>query len=295
MNEHILKKYKNIINNKYRINEYENNDYINKKLKTYDKKILLINDNLLELEKFNIFIKKIDDEKIDYNLFKNKYLEEIQDLKNIENIIIKKGGKLKSKSKKKTKNKRTRKIGGRMTSALNTNCEAIKFSDFANIFKWPKMGGCIQYDQGHLSKVKMFEGTILDRFGKDTGGFLGIPEDSYTSRSIPYIVTQQHYNNFIHTHNTILNNSNMKYHQYKVQKPFYTYVCIASPINQENIDNECFHRPGGAMQFAIFLKNNDGNIDYTRTISINTLIEKGYLEEIPIPDDSLVDNFPKWE
>lgn len=167
--------------------------------------------------------------------------------------------------------------------------------------RWPDQGGCIKFNQGSISYIKILKGAVLDRFGSPTGGFLGIPDDSYVSRSIPYINNETSYNSFIKTDrqnrvietNNEYHNSPVKYHKYRVIKEFMAYVCIASPLTSENVSDKCFYRPGGAIQFALFKNSPTGlGLDYSSTVSVQSLIEKKYLQEIN--PYSEIQKYPNW-
>ena len=65
-------------------------------------------------------------------------------------------------------------------------------------------------------------GTLIDRFGFETGTFVSPKGESYASRAVPYVCRQ------------------MDYRVYSVEKPLSVKECKAAPW---------FGEPGGAIQY----------------------------------------------
>jgi len=82
----------------------------------------------------------------------------------------------------------------------------------------------------------------MDRFGDISGCYLGTPQASYVSRSIPFLsITRDNEYAYYYTHN---NNDTLPehllYHKYTTIVPFFTFSCLAAAA---------FDKPGGAKQF----------------------------------------------
>jgi hypothetical protein len=102
-------------------------------------------------------------------------------------------------------------------------------------FTWPDGCGCvanISGDKPLWNKIILTKGTILSRFGKSSGGFLGNEIDSYSARGLPFIVNITDYNRVKDDdiYKRIENKSPFKFHRYKVLKDFPMLSCEASPI-----------------------------------------------------------------
>jgi len=103
---------------------------------------------------------------------------------------------------------------------------------------WPPDHGCVS---GTKEKDTLKEGQLVDRFGDDTGYFLGDAGDYYVYRSLPYFGSldnnavkkdlNQIRNDYIrkYNENTLKHNPAYNYKQYRVLKQFDVEKCkIAS-------------------------------------------------------------------
>lgn len=121
--------------------------------------------------------------------------------------------------------------------------------------------GSAEYD------MILYKGSCVDRYGSDSGQYLGPCGSSYTERSIPYIQAdskcEQDYEQVYRTKMHPLNN----YHQYEVQKPIRVKACHAAPF--------CGH-VGGSEQYRI--ASISDNFDKSPP-TIRKLVEMGYLRE----------------
>jgi len=82
----------------------------------------------------------------------------------------------------------------------------------------------------------------MDRFGDISGCYLGTPQASYVSRSIPFLsITRDNEYNHYYTHNNMdMLPEHLLYHKYTTIVPFFTFNCVAAAA---------FDKPGGAKQF----------------------------------------------
>ncbi len=131
---------------------------------------------------------------------------------------------------------------------------------------WPNDYGC----DGPEIEKKFYVGDHIDRFGKETGFFFGVPGEPYIYRSLPwfgiYDPNDDNYNqimkeNFYHFYSEGDTDINPEYdyHLYKVLKPF--------EVNECKI-RAAFGFPGGGTQFRSNTKVKD-------------LIKRRYIQEVP--------------
>lgn len=129
--------------------------------------------------------------------------------------------------KRKTRNKKqkTRKYNG--GSAINTYWQY-----FPRVEKWPDNYGC----KG-IPKLKILKkGKELDRFGGVYGVYIGRPEDSFWSRSLPQFKEEDKeiYNSYV--------TKPTNYRQVQLLKNLLVLECEAAPA---------FGKYGGAIQYII--------------------------------------------
>lgn len=82
---------------------------------------------------------------------------------------------------------------------------------------WPPNDGCADAQVSETIPA----GTLIDRFGNESGSIFGYPKDSFKSRSVPFVCKE------------------LDYRVYKVLKPLPVKACKAAPW---------FGEPGGAKE-----------------------------------------------
>lgn len=161
--------------------------------------------------------------------------------------------------------------------------------------RWPGNYGCRTQAN---KKEYVLQGTLLDRFGGDWGVYLGKPVDSFISRSMNRISNRNlnKYQEYYTSDKHHLLPATHKYHLYEVNKPIYTFSCIAAAA---------FDKPGGAKQFlvpAIHLTATelplslsdehaelvDPNVGPTRFYKVSYLVAQNVLTEVAPT------RFPPW-
>jgi hypothetical protein len=93
----------------------------------------------------------------------------------------------------------------------------IQWSDGKATVSWPPDDGCARAPAAKTLR----RGTMIDRFGAETGSFFSPKGASFASRAVPYVCRQ------------------MDYRVYRVMKPIPVKACDAAPW---------FGEPGGAVQ-----------------------------------------------
>lgn len=161
--------------------------------------------------------------------------------------------------------------------------------------RWPGNYGC---RTRHNKREYVLQGTPLDRFGGDWGVYLGKPTDSFISRSMNRISNRNlnKYQEYYTSDKHHLLPATHQYHLYQVNRPIYTFSCIAAAA---------FDKPGGAKQFlvpAIDLTTTvlplslldahtelvDPNVGPTRFYKVSYLIAQNVLTEVAPA------RFPPW-
>ena len=106
-------------------------------------------------------------------------------------------------------------------------------------WNWPKDNGCGSKKEKEL----LLPGTIIDRFGSPYGSFLGIPEESYRERALPYMTNSKECNNSYHE--IYQNENDNNYHQYIVTAPKGLIIekCKIAPAFDKKV--------GGILQYMI--------------------------------------------
>jgi hypothetical protein len=167
----------------------------------------------------------------------------------------------------------TTKYGGN----IDNNCEY----DSQNI-NWPKNFGCIDNE----TEVTLEPDTMIDRFGNETGFFLGDVTSSYDQRSLPSVKPDY---NCEPIYNQKIQDHTLPYNLYKVIKPFNVKICTIAPW---------FEHTGYGKQYRLFVNSisdvNEQNmispkdkpfpapeqIPGIKTPNISEMIQMGYLTRI---------------
>lgn len=95
----------------------------------------------------------------------------------------------------------------------------IKWADNTATVRWPADDGCAAAPAPRSETLPV--GTLIDRFGRETGSFFSPKGESFASRAMPYVCPQ------------------MDYRVYRVTTPLPVTACKAAPW---------FGEPGGAVQ-----------------------------------------------
>jgi hypothetical protein len=121
-----------------------------------------------------------------------------------------------------------------------------------SFFIWPTMCGCVgnsDHSKPAWTRTILLPGTIITRFGDDTGGFFGTENATYTSRGIPYIQTKEHYDRIRGDDiaRRIENTSKYKFHRYRVVLMICLFSCKTAMV-----DTPLGYIPGGSIQYFMF-------------------------------------------
>jgi hypothetical protein len=178
-------------------------------------------------------------------------------------------------NKQQTKYRITNKYGG------NSECEYDK-----NTIVFPDNYGCINDE----TEIQLNVGTILDRFGYETGFFLSNDTSTYDERSLAFVKPGDQCES---TYHEKIENRTLPYYTYQVIKPFNVKICEIAPW---------FGHRGHGKQYRLFANSitdtNEANqitpknppflapekIPGIRTPNIAEMIYSGYLKRIANPN-----------
>jgi len=121
-----------------------------------------------------------------------------------------------------------------------------------SFFVWPNMCGCVGNSDSSKpawTRTLLLPGTIITRFGDDSGGFFGNDTATYTSRGIPYIQTLSEYNRIRGDDiaRRIEPTSKYKFHRYRVVVMICLFSCKTAMVN-----TPIGYIPGGSIQYFMF-------------------------------------------
>jgi len=171
--------------------------------------------------------------------------------------------------KRKTRKIRRRQYKKRRGGTIMSTCDY----DTSKGINWPQNHGCKLKPDGEdpETEIDLEPGTIIDRFGGDSGFYFGDKSSTFDSRSLVSLRPGQECEP---EYKKRLAEKKLLYNEYRVLKPFSVKTCTIAPA---------FGHEGNGVQYRLYENSIiDPDVDATGgdriTPSVKTMLDKGYIE-----------------